>query len=297
MKYVLTLFALLPLQFLFAQSKSLTLDDWKKMVVYLQRESPSFEMKSGERVEVWYKNPSTNGMERKIIKGNGTGFLIMHNGREYLVTAKHVADMLDSTSTILLNVSKDSSISITFASLHQQSLIPNARWFKHPLADIALHPIFAETKLDLISLGTSIIPKSDKHIQLLTDVIILGFPLGLGVNKVSSPIAKKVEIGSDITTVDLPVVNPKLRFYLLDQDVAQGYSGSPVFCTEDIPSGMYVGDSPVLVADKKMTLIGVISFGLSDVSGGKISFVVPISYMWEIFDSNEFREYESHLPK
>lgn len=297
MKLRQMLFALLAFSSLSTPSFCQTLVQWSKMVVYLQKEFPVFDMKSGERVEVWYKNPATNQLERKIGRISGTGFIVSHNGMTYVVTAKHVANALDNSSTILLNASKDSSISITLAWLHQQPVIPNARWFNHPTADIALHPVcYPAGKLDLLSLGTSSIPRAEKRVNLLTDVIILGFPLGLGVHATSSPIAKKVQVGSDITTVDLPDVSPKLKFYLLDQAVAQGYSGSPVFCSEEIPSGVSIGGKSVS-AGEQLTLIGVLSFGLSDATGGKISCVVPISYMWEIFGSSDFQEYEKRLPK
>ena len=128
--------------------------------------------------------------------------------------------------------------------------------------------------------------------DLLTDVIVLGFPLGIGVQKSISPIAKKTQIASNVTT--LPEIDPNLRFYLLDQALAQGYSGSPIFVSEDIPSGISVGNRPIL-AGEKITLIGILSAGLSDATGGKISVVVPISYLWEILNSDEFLKYENKL--
>lgn len=268
------------------------IDDLSKTVVFLQKELQATEMKSGEKVEVWYKNPSTNKYEPKMLKQSGTGFIINHNGRDYIVTAKHVAQFLDDNSEILLNVTKDSSINIPFGLIRKSSLIKNARWFVHPKADLALHPImYPSGKIEQLHINTSDIIKNEKKISLLTDVIILGFPLGLGVHKSINPIAKKSQIASDVTTIDLPEVDPNLKFYLLDQALAQGYSGSPIFISEEIPSGVSVGNRP-LPAGEKITLIGILSGGLSDATGGKISVVVPISYLWEILNSDEFIKYE-----
>lgn len=43
-----------------------------------------------------------------------------------------------------------------------------------------------------------------------------------------------------------------------------------------------------------MSLIGVLSAQLADVAGGKISLVVPTSYMCEILQSSEFITYETN---
>lgn len=266
-----------------------------KTVVFLQKQFQASEMKAGERVEVWYKNPTNNNLEPKILKQSGTGFIINHNGKDYIVTAKHVAKFLDDASEVLLNISSDSSISISFQLIRKSSLFKNANWFNHPIADISIHPIVYPTqKLDALHFNTNDISRNDIKIELLTDVIILGFPLGLGVHESISPIAKKTQIASNITTIDLPEISPSLKFYLLDQALAQGYSGSPVFCLESIPSGVFVGDRPIS-AGEKVTLIGILSAGLSDATGGKISVVVPISYLWEILDSPVFLKYESQF--
>ena len=168
---------------------SQTIDILGKTVVFLQRESQAYEMKSGEKVEVWYKNPLTKIFEPKILKQSGTGFIIKHNNRDYIVTATHVAKFMDNTSEIIINVSTDSSINISFDLLGKIRLIKNARWFYHPIADIAIHPIaFPTEKLKQLSLNTSDIPKDETNIKLLSDVIILGFPLGLGVHESTSAI-------------------------------------------------------------------------------------------------------------
>lgn len=277
------------------EANAQNINELGKTVVFLQKQIQAFEMKAGERVEVWYKNPRNNNLEPKILKQSGTGFIINHNGKDYIVTAKHVAKFLDDASEVLLNISQDSSISISFQLIRKSSIFKNANWFNHPIADISIHPIAYPTeKLDALHFNTNDISKNDIKIDLLTDVIILGFPLGLGVHESISPIAKKTQIASNITTIDLPEISPSLKFYLLDQALAQGYSGSPVFCLEDIPAGVFVGDRPIS-AGEKVTLIGILSAGLSDATGGKISVVVPISYLWEILDSPEFLKYESQF--
>lgn len=189
-----------------------------KTVVFLQKEVQAYEMKSGKKVEVWYKNVSTKKFEPKYFKYSGTGFIINHNGRDYVVTANHVANFMDINSQILFNTSNDSSIDISINFIRKSHLLRNAKWFSHPQADITLHPIvYPTTKIDQLHISTKEIIKEDKVLNLLTDIIILGFPLGLGVNKTLNPIANMAHVASDIITIDDPNIDPTLRFYLLDQ--------------------------------------------------------------------------------
>lgn len=274
-----------------------TINDLSKTVVFLQKEFQSYEMKAGEKVEVWYKNPSSGKYEPKLNKFTGTGFLLNHNGRDYLITAKHVAAFCDSSAEILINTTKDRRLQISFDVLRKyMPIINKARWFYHPTADIALHPIAYTLKPDQLAIPKELIREEEIKIKLLTDVIVLGFPLGQGIHDVLTPIAKMAKIASDITPLDFPDINPKLKFYLLDQALAQGYSGSPVFCSEEILSGVSIGEHPLSGGDK-ITLIGIVSLSMSDINGGKISAVVPISYIREIFNSKDFIEYEKGLPK
>lgn len=92
----------------------------------------------------------------------------------------------------------------------------------------------------------------------------------------------------------MPNLNPKLKFYLIDQAIAQGYSGAPVYYAEGIPSGIY-SKGRALLAGETTLIIGLVSGSLSDRTGGKISLVVPISYLWDILESEEFKRYEKSL--
>ena len=86
-----------------------------------------------------------------------------------------------------------------------------------------------------------------------------------------------------------PDINPNLKFILLDEDLALGYSGAPVFIS---PEPLVTNSSVRLGSRSRLRLIGILSANISDSTGGKISLVVPVSYLNEIFESNDFREYE-----
>ncbi len=270
---------------------SQTIEDLSKTVVFLLKETQAFEMKSGKKVEVWHKDPSTNNFEPKIIKQSGTGFIINHNGKDYLVTAKHVASFLQNTSEIIVNIQSNQSIKITFDFIKK---LKGAKWFYHTIADLAIHPIaYPLKKVMHLAINTNDILKEEKSVQLLSDIYILGFPLGLGIHESISPIAKKAQIASNVTTLDHPNINPELKYYLLDQALAQGYSGAPIFCVEELPTGIKLAGQSI--THEKIVLIGILSMGLSDATGGKFSLVVPILYLWDILKSEQFIKYESQF--
>lgn len=138
--------------------------------------------------------------------------------------------------------------------------------------------------------------KGDKAIPLLSTVYVVGFQLGYGAKDILNPIAKKVQIAS--MPMSLVENNTNLKSILLDQALAQGYSGAPVFLIEDIMAGgIMVGDKPVIKAGEKFYLSGILSAQISDQMGGKISVVVPSSYILDIIQSPDFVSYESNLKK
>lgn len=271
-----------------------TVDEMAKTVVYLSNKTKKMERIDGKIVEIWKKDPINGRLEPIYDNKTGTGFIIKHNNRDYLVTAKHAADFLDSTAVIILNNLNNEKITIKFQLLSRALIIKNAKWFKHPQADIAIHAMAYPEKVDALAVRTTDISKEDRELKLLSNVYILGFPFGLGLHNNISPIAKQAQIASNITSINNSNLNPNLKFYLLDQAIAQGYSGSPVYYAEETSSGVYIGDRAIAVGEA-ISIIGIISGSLSDATGGKISLVVPISYLWDIINSDEFIKYERGL--
>ena len=133
----------------------------------------------------------------------------------------------------------------------------------------------------------------NKILSIGEKVYIFGFPLHLGVQDVLSPLSKKAEVSSWLTTIDNPAINPNLKVILIDEDLAQGYSGAPVFRSPE--ARLNNNGSMIVVGGEK--LIGIQSMTISDKTGGKISLVVPIFYLNEIFRLNEFKEFEEKMLK
>ena len=281
---------------------SVSIDSLSKTVVFLRQCSQAVEMKDGKQVEIWYRDPETLKMEPKLDVKSGTGLIIRYHGRDYLVTAEHVAKALSPKTEIIMNLFGGKSVSFTFEWISQQKSAQGAKWFHHSKADISIHPLCYPLQLaqtphfDQMPIEESLFPKQSEDIPLLAPAYILGFPLRQGIQENLSPLAKKTQIASRTTSVDNPNVSPELKFILLDQALAQGYSGAPVFYIEDVMSNLLIGGQRMKKGEK-LHFVGIISSTLSDSTGGKISLVVPISYLWGILESEDFRKYEQNFEK
>lgn len=274
----------------------ISIDALGRTVVFLRQTSQAIEMKDGKKVEVWHRDPDTQNFTPKLNIVSGTGLIIRYHGRDYLVTAGHVAKALSPKAEIVMNLSGGKTKSLAFEWIAQQKITTGATWFHHPMADISVHPLCYPAHFDQTPIDESLFPKGDTDVPLLTSAYILGFPLGQGVRDILSPLAKETQIASRLTSVDNPIVSPDLRFLLLDQALAQGYSGAPVFYTEEIMSSIRIAGQR-MKGGEKLHFLGILSGGLSDATGGKISLVVPTSYLWDILESQEFTKYEENLKK
>ena len=169
----------------------------------------------------------------------------------------------------------------------------------HPKADISIYPLVYPdtTSIDQTAIDESVFPKQQESIPLLTSAYILGFPKYQGVQEYLSPLAKKTQIASKITSVNILNVPPETKYVFLDEALSQGYSGAPVFYYQAVASGIAFGGKPMMI-DGNIRLLGVQSGDIPDDTGGKLSLVVPIQYLWEILESDEFIRYEkSHEKK
>lgn len=293
------LFVLLSFFTLIAPGKSQTIPVEKlaRVVVFLRHQSQAYEIKGGERYEVWYKKQAAKDVyEPKLITKFGTGFIIRYETHDYIVTAKHVAEFLSNDAELVMNLPTGKTISVTFNYIKKSKKVPGAKWFFHPSADIAVHPIVSPQKIDHAHFPLSEITKTDEPISLLSTVYVVGFPFGLGVNDRLNPVAKKAQVGSTITSLEALNMRRDLKFLLLDQALAQGYSGAPVFYVEDLlVPDITIGGKPFIKGGERIHLIGILSLQISDDRGGKISAVVPISYLWEILHSADFIEYQKNI--
>jgi len=241
-------------------------------------------------MEVWYKRAGQGGAyEPKLDVNFGTGFIIRYGNRDYLVTAKHVADFLRGDGELVMNIPQGTTTSVSFGDMKKSRAFQGITWFSHPSADVAVCPILFEQKVDHSHFPSEAIPRIDEPMPLLSTVYVLGFPQGLGVGNRLTPIAKKAQIASAVTSLEaLDIKYRGIKFVLLDQALAQGYSGAPVFFIEEV---MASNVTPPIKVGERVHLAGIASLQIGDQSGGKIAAIVPISYLWEILESRDFAQH------
>ena len=274
------------------------IDDMSKTVVYLRKYTQKTITVDGKPAKLFYIKADSEKFMPYLETNSGTGFVIKYNGRDYIVTAKHVAEMLSREGEVLFNGPNGKLYNISLKLLSNSKIIKGARWFHHPKVDISIHPIaYPSKEIDVLSIPEDLYPKKvDVNVKLLGTVYILGFPLSLGALDNLSPVAKEAKIASKLTSIINMNVRKDVYFYLLDEALSQGYSGSPVFYLEDVMSNaIMMGDRPLLKAGDKVSLLGVQSIAISDVTGGKMSAIVPIFYIWDILESDDFKKYQESL--
>jgi hypothetical protein len=258
--------------------------------VFIRQVAPKKINIDGKIAELYFRFPDEKEYKPLTETMAGTGFIIKHNGRDYLVTAKHIAKELLPSGEIVINLHSGQSTIVTFQSLLKANLLKGAHWFHHPKADVSIHPMGYPGNIDAMGIPENVFQKNDDDIKLLNRAYIVGFPMGLGVLDKLSPIAKEAKIASKLTSVTDPNIPPDLHFYLLDQALSQGYSGAPVFYMKDI-----MAQNIQIKVGEEAHLIGIQSIAISDQTGGKISLVVPITYLNDIFESPDFKAYEKGI--
>ena len=68
-----------------------TAADVMPAVVFLQGKGIKEVEINGQKVEQWIKSPGAEQPQPLTLDSSGTGFIVIHNKRLYLVTAEHVA--------------------------------------------------------------------------------------------------------------------------------------------------------------------------------------------------------------
>ena len=98
---------------------AVTIDDLGKSTVFLREQKQHYELKGKKEYEVWYRDPINGQYEPKLDTSGGTGFLTSHNGKIYIVTAKHVASKLTKKAEVLWNTALGEMKKFTFELIHK----------------------------------------------------------------------------------------------------------------------------------------------------------------------------------
>jgi hypothetical protein len=209
----------------------------------------------------------------------GTGILVLHKDRPFILTAQHVANDTSINGTIVIKGAGDLPISIPI-----RSLVPNQalKWVAHHEADLAAFEIFPQNDAVMSTLQERFLPidfffnnkaAPNRNIHLTS----IGFPLGLGVHGHFSPLMFESRASSGLLTLLRADTQSLQTFFALENPSVGGYSGCPV-----VDTSIYAAGSMVTTGGGTC-FYGVMHGTISDNTGGKIAMVTPSFYVHELF--------------
>lgn len=239
----------------FSQSEDSLVESFSTFTVYLENKSPV--LKGGILVsQIDY----------------GSGFFVEYNNYMYLVTAKHVAKKINSGATITFYSINSSPSIIKIDSLVNEKV----EWTFNEKADVAVLPIkptsilFRDTLFQAMPLNffydTLVAP-----LRRL-EIILLGFPLRLGIEKFFSPISTSTKTASRLIDLKNPETDSLETFFLVDAPSIPGNSGGPAMTIPVLPSvrGYFYG-----VRDS-LSCVGLVSGVI-----GNFAAIVPSKFIVE----------------
>jgi hypothetical protein len=210
----------------------------------------------------------------------GTGFFVT-SGKQYLVTAAHVAKFITSRSILTMRNPGDIPVTISFGAFYPgETELP---WRFHPEADVAVLELplnkldsknrqFFDRRFLLMDMLNSdeTAPKRERPL------VVMGFPLALGTTGRFSPLTVEAKAASGLLRVKQPSANTEATFFVLDKPSIGGYSGAPVFLmpwpyADSAMLSMIDSASP----EARPKCVGIVSGTISDDTGGKLAAIVP----------------------
>ena len=214
----------------------------------------------------------TNGVDSV-----GTGCFIEKNGELYIITAAHVAKMMDIHSDVIIQGKNNKPVKLALFTL----ALP-IEWKFHDKADLAILKLTPTQEVIQKYLQERFIPyntidTSEVSIPRNTQLTVIGFPLGYGVQEYFSPLTFRTFPSSGLITLKRADTKTLQTFIILENPSVGGYSGGPVFDLGIIQSGV------MEMRSGRTKLHGFIHGTISDETGGKMAAITPAFYVKDFF--------------
>jgi len=208
----------------------------------------------------------------------GTGVFMTTNGSDaYLITASHVAKSTNSST--LIAVQSDDGRCQTF---WLASLTPSLAWRYHDVADMALLPLGGTVQAQLVvnkrCLEIDCFNLQKKAASRDDELTAIGFPNGLGVDGMFSPLTFRSFASSGYLTLDRADTHTPQVFFCLENPSVGGYSGCPVIDLAYMVSGFITQSKGNPVCH------GIMHGTMSDNTGGKLALVTPMFYLNDLLE-------------
>ena len=216
--------------------------------------------------------PSDNKPEkRKFRMITGTGFFVHDSERLYFVSAKHVAENLAPHTQLAFLNKRGESKAFRLGQLLRGP--DDFKWKHHPDADVSVIELFPHqgVKQEVMDLSLSSGSLASTIPPRATKAVICGFPMGQGTHGKISSITTVVHVASK--RIPIAFAKKLMDAFLVSPPAGSGFSGGPVFY-EDPNTHKYV-------------CIGLLSGSIADVSGGKLSTVMPAEFILNMLKAEE----------
>jgi hypothetical protein len=236
---------------------------------YSQRDSLwSQDEISNVTVFLYQKTSDTSGK-------SGSGTIISHNGKYFLLTANHVAKEMRNDAKLVFRVSGDKPGIIDLLVLTKNHKL---NWTNHSIADLSLIELTAvnkdiEQRLQQWAFPSYLIYGGKETASKDVDITFLGYPLVDLQLEHFSPLIFTSHLASGLITQARYDTKTKCTFFYLDLPSMQGCSGSGVYYS--VKKAMFIGGN-------KTILLGVVHGTAGDNTGGKLAAITPSYYIWDI---------------
>lgn len=264
----------------FSQKRNGKIEQLFPLVAYIETNKVRTHKIDQVDWEVYLRNPKTNELRPDLVKFIGTGFFVAKDIDLYFITAEHVASSTDINTSVSVSIDDQNSRSIKFNKFVDPNYIVNGKinWIVHPDADVALVPVSTDVT-GILGLPYEIVFNKLEAPMRETNLIVYGFPLGLGTGTRLSPISKRYNTSSGL--LDLPRFDNRRPsvFFLIDDPSISGLSGGPVLA---LPQKLeYFDGTTTMIKDHQ--LLGLVH-GTITKDGGGYGAIVPAKFIKEVID-------------
>lgn len=273
---LVTIFCSLQLPLLQAVVFAQSVDNLATCIVYLQVAKTKTVQIDGALHELWIKKPADSAPKPYTDTFCGTGFFVVRDNTPYLVTADHIAQLMDATAMITIQTSGDRPLRFSLVDfLISKTAV---KWNSSQEADVSVlqlspsQQMFQNLKKHFLPF--EILTATDQAPLREKTLTVVGFPLGLGVTERFSPISQESKPSSGLLRLARFDNNKIATFFLLDKPSVGGFSGAPVF---EFPGAYSSGGG--LTLGGKFACVGLMHGTISDETGGKFAAVVPSSFI------------------
>ena len=250
------------------------LSDVFPAVVFLQGNKIRHEKLDGKDVEIWVKDPTKVSPEPLKVPSSGSGFIVLHDSRLFLVTAQHVVADIPLDPMATLRGPNDDPLTFALSEIAAEKPI---RWTHHTEADVAVLPLTPPKAFRAVIKAVTFEQLATQDTAPGMDLFLttVGFPLQLGVTGKFSPIVKVSHPASAFFRYPRFDNKRETTFFILADPSVAGFSGAPVFKLPSVHVGVIASSQGVFEC------VGMVHGTLNDPTGGKFAAIVPARFVAE----------------